>query len=115
MAWAVFPRRYGRNSVNLAYENSYLGTKLCHIVNSITCWPASALSHPSNLATLRRELDSKLTSSPSLPHVKQAGPAEETAFDRLESAGLIGCLIGMPGTPTDLSTNPKHMEGFGHG
>jgi hypothetical protein len=74
----------------------------------------NALS-PEQLATLRRELDSKLTSSPSLPHVKQASPAEETAFDRLESAGLIGCLIGMPGTPTDLSTNPKHMEGFGHG
>ena len=46
---------------------------------------------------------------------KQAPPAEETVFDRLDRAGLIGCLKGTPGTPTDLSTNPKHMEGFGHG
>ena len=49
-------------------------------------------------------------------HPREAShPSEETAFDRLERAGLIGCLKGMPGTPTDLSTNPKHMEGFGHG
>jgi hypothetical protein len=74
----------------------------------------NALS-PEQLAALRRELDSKLASSSSPTHAKRATPAEETAFDRLERAGLIGCLKGMPGTPTDLSTNPKHMEGFGHG
>lgn len=65
---------------------------------------------PEQLAALRRELDSKLLATSHAP----AHP-EETAFDRLERAGLIGCLVGTPGAPTDLSTNPKHMEGFGNG
>jgi hypothetical protein len=39
--------------------------------------------------------------------------AEESAFDVLNRAGLIGCLKGAPDSPTDLSTNPEHMEGFG--
>lgn len=38
---------------------------------------------------------------------------EETAYDLASRAGLIGCLRGAPRSPTDLSTNPKHMEGFG--
>ncbi len=52
--------------------------------------------------------------------VKRARPAapaaentEETAYDIARRAGLIGCLKGTPRSPTDLSTNPKHMEGFG--
>ncbi len=36
-----------------------------------------------------------------------------TAFDVLSRAGLIGCLCGADDTPTDLATNPQHMEGFG--
>ncbi len=76
-----------------------------HLLSSL-----NALS-PEQLATLRRELDGKLASP---TRTSQATAAEETAFDRLERAGLIGCLKGAPGTPTDLSTNPKHMEGFGH-
>jgi len=38
---------------------------------------------------------------------------EETAYDLARRAGLIGCLKGAPESPTDLSTNPKHMKGFG--
>lgn len=38
---------------------------------------------------------------------------EPTAFDVMTRAGLIGCLKAAPGTPTDLATNPDHMEGFG--
>ena len=38
---------------------------------------------------------------------------ETTAFDALARAGLIGCLKAEPGTPIDLATNPRHMEGFG--
>ena len=34
---------------------------------------------------------------------------DETAFDALTRAGVIGCHEG----PEDLSTNPKYMEGFG--
>jgi hypothetical protein len=78
-----------------------------HLLSSL-----NALS-PEQLAALRRELDSKLASALSPTHAKRAVPTEETAFDRLQQAGLIGCLKGMPDTPTDLSTNPKHMEGFG--
>ena len=41
-----------------------------------------------------------------------SGPpiAEETLFDVLNEAGLIGCVKD---APEDLSTNPKYMEGFG--
>lgn len=38
---------------------------------------------------------------------------EATAFEILSRAGLIGCLKGAPDIPTDLATNPEHMEGFG--
>jgi predicted DNA-binding protein len=33
-----------------------------------------------------------------------------TAYDRAKNAGLIGMVKG---TIRDLSTNPKHFEGFG--
>jgi hypothetical protein len=36
----------------------------------------------------------------------------ESVFDRWTRLGLIGC-IDDPSLPTDLSTNPKYMEGFG--
>jgi hypothetical protein len=43
-------------------------------------------------------------------YLDDAAPATGSA---LEMAGdLVGCLDGGPG---DLSTNPKHMEGFGAG
>jgi hypothetical protein len=80
-----------------------------HLLSSL-----GALS-PEQLARLRRELDNTME-SPRPAVTNQAGtPAEETVFDVLDRAGLIGCLKGMPGTPTDLSTNRKHMEGFGCG
>jgi hypothetical protein len=88
----------------------------CHGVDSWngTKRPASQATRPDKDGYLGRlQLDSKLASSPT--HAKQATYAEETAFDRMERAGLIGCLKGTPGTPTDLSTNPKHLDGFGHG
>jgi hypothetical protein len=70
---------------------------------------------PAQLAKLRRELDSKLA-SPRPGKTKQAGKSsEETVFDLLDRAGLIGCLPSVAHTPSDLSTNPKHMEGFGGG
>ena len=39
--------------------------------------------------------------------------SEETVFDLLSRAGLIGCVDGAVDGPTDLSTNSDHMEGFG--
>lgn len=37
---------------------------------------------------------------------------EQTLFQLLDEAGLIGCIKD---APADLSTNPKYMEGFGTG
>jgi predicted DNA-binding antitoxin AbrB/MazE fold protein len=39
-----------------------------------------------------------------------AKETDPTFFDLLDEAGLIGCIKD---GPADLSTNPKHMEGFG--
>ncbi len=36
--------------------------------------------------------------------------SDETLFDVLDEAGLVGIVKD---APPDLSTNPKHMEGFG--
>ena len=36
--------------------------------------------------------------------------AFESLFDRLDRAGLIGCIDD---GPSDLSTNPKYFEGMG--
>ena len=36
------------------------------------------------------------------------------AYELAEEAGLIGCIRRVPkSSPKDLSTNPKHFEGFG--
>lgn len=35
---------------------------------------------------------------------------EDSAYDAFKRAGLIGCIKD---GPSDLSTNPKYMEGFG--
>lgn len=40
---------------------------------------------------------------------QSTGPAE-SVYDRLKASGLLGCL---PGGPSDLSTNPEYLEGFG--
>ncbi len=64
-----------------------------------------AILSPEQLHQLRRQVDSQLTTvSP---------PGEASAFDVLSRSGLIGCVDGGPESPTDLSTNPVHMEGFG--
>lgn len=39
-----------------------------------------------------------------------SAPEDRTLFDVFDEAGLIGCVHG---APADLSTNPRHMEGFG--
>ena len=80
-----------------------------HLLNSL-----GSLS-PEQLAQLRRELDSTLHLPRPAKTKHATKAAEETVFDLLDRAGLIGCLKGGPHTPTDLSTNPKHMEGFGGG
>ena len=45
---------------------------------------------------------------PSLPSAEDS----ESFYDVAARLGLIGCLEG---GPSDLSTNPKYMEGFGEG
>ena len=41
---------------------------------------------------------------------EEATVSEETAYQRLKRKGFIGCIKG---GPSDLSENPKYMEGFG--
>jgi hypothetical protein len=36
-------------------------------------------------------------------------PESKSLHDVLEERGILGCFDG----PTDLATNPRHMEGFG--
>lgn len=60
---------------------------------------------PEQMRQLRQEIESAL--------VERSAAVEESAFEVLSRAGLIGCIEGGPGSPEDLSTNPKHMEGFG--
>ncbi len=78
---------------------------------------------PEQLAALRRALTEKLLERPR-PKAKVAfrmaakskKPGEIkplTAYEFMSAAGVIGCIKGKPGSPTDLATNPKHMEGFG--
>jgi hypothetical protein len=74
----------------------------------------NALS-PEQMATLRRELDSRIAAGPKAKGKHTPPAADKTAFDVLERAGLIGCLKGKASSPTDLATNSKHMEGFGGG
>lgn len=38
------------------------------------------------------------------------GAKHQSLYDALNARGLIGCLKD---APSDLSTNPKYMEGFG--
>jgi len=61
---------------------------------------------PDQLDRLRLELEAELNHD-------QAMASKESVFDLLNRAGLIGCIKGVARTPTDLSTNPMHMEGFG--
>jgi hypothetical protein len=56
-------------------------------------------------------LDELVASSP--PEETRPEEAEETVFDVLSKAGLIGCLKSDSNEPRDLATNPIHMEGFG--
>lgn len=41
---------------------------------------------------------------------KQGQPLEESAYEAALRLGIIGCIKN---APSDLSTNPKHFEGFG--
>lgn len=51
-------------------------------------------------------------SSVSLPEdndEEPSGQSTRTAFEAFAAVGAVGCFSG----PSDLSTNPKYMEGFG--
>ena len=45
-----------------------------------------------------------------LEHYLSENRKEETAYDLLLRAGLIGCVRG---APKDLSTNKRYFKGFG--
>jgi hypothetical protein len=69
---------------------------------------------PEQMRRLASELQTRLAMAGKRPaSATSATDAEETAYDVASRAGLIGCIKGAPRSPTDLATNPKHMEGFG--
>jgi hypothetical protein len=76
----------------------------------------NALS-PEQMRQLFHELETKIAAMAKMPAAASANgnTPEESAFEVASRAGLIGCIKGAPRSPTDLSTNPKHMEGFGGG
>ena len=45
-----------------------------------------------------------------LEHFLSEKHTEQTTYDLLQTAGLIGCVRG---APKDLSTNKKYFKGFG--
>lgn len=55
----------------------------------------------------RRRLSEKLCQ---LDTAKNSGRTPQSVFDALNALGVIGSITDGPG---DLSTNPKHMKGFG--
>lgn len=77
------------------------------ILRRIETYARTAGTTPSRV--IREAIDEYLT------HHEEPGveASEETVFDLLQRAGVIGCIPGEPGSPTDLSTNPTHREGFG--
>jgi hypothetical protein len=72
-----------------------------HVLSSL-----GGLSHE-QLEQLKRELDDRLP----MRSLRQA--TDETVFELMNSAGLLGCLLGQPQSPRDLATNAEHMQGFG--
>jgi hypothetical protein len=58
-------------------------------------------------------LNASPMAAPSMPATARetngVGVRDKTLFEVLSERGILGCFDG----PTDLSTNPKHMEGFG--
>lgn len=61
-------------------------------------------------------VDQHLDAAPVALQTTASGPTPQNGntgqfslFDVLSERGILGCFEG----PTDLSTNPKHMEGFG--
>jgi Arc/MetJ-type ribon-helix-helix transcriptional regulator len=61
----------------------------------------------------KRARKARKSAKHSLPAPPAKPDTEETAYDVASRAGLIGYLKGARRSPLDLSTNPKHMEGFG--
>jgi predicted transcriptional regulator len=60
-------------------------------------------------AGIRRRSESALVREALESYLGEAS-ASNSAYDLAREAGLIGCVAGKP---SDLSTNRKHLEGFG--
>lgn len=61
------------------------------------------------LARRRGRSESDLVREALRRHVR-AGRRKQTCYDLALHLGVVGSAKGLPG---DLSTDPKHMEGFG--
>lgn len=94
---SVSPKRFLKEMGALSAETTKQGQPAEQPGRSIKELVAEAL------ARLREEQSSQLNPAASPEN-------EETAYDAAERLGLIGCVKD---APSDLSTNPKHLEGFG--
>lgn len=69
----------------------------------------SLVNRPKKRAEMKRLFESALVCEALENYLREAS-ASSSAYDLAKRAGLIGCVrVG----PSDLSTNPKHFEGFG--
>ena len=60
--------------------------------------------------TVERWLAEELADAPAADPPAEPLPPGETLYDAFQRVGAIGCIKG---GPSDVATNPIHMEGFG--
>jgi predicted DNA-binding protein len=71
--------------------------------------PASLQARLERRAKLSGKTESELVRESVEAHLAE-DPKRESAYDLAKRLGLVGCVKN---APSDLSTNPKYMEGFG--
>ena len=71
--------------------------------------PAALQARLERRAKLSGKTESELVRESVEAHLAEE-PERESAYDLAKRLGLVGCVKN---APSDLSTNPKYMEGFG--
>lgn len=75
--------------------------------------PESLRQRLRHRSRMRGQSESTLVREALEAHLGQSAE-DRPAYELAEEAGLIGCIGRGPKSPAkDLSSNPRHMEGFG--
>jgi hypothetical protein len=93
----VSPRRFLREMGSLSHKGNGVTSQSCQVRKSFE-------ERVAEVTARLKAMQADLTEARA-EHLK-----EESAYDAFRRAGLIGCIKD---GPSDLSTNPKYMEGFG--